>query len=98
VAKFNRMLDFGAVLPDVRAACLEHLLVGGASRETVLAAAVRLLDLGCSRIGSDRSATENETFGITTLGRRQFGSTLRSSASTTRASPASISAWTWPTC
>ena len=58
------------MLPEVRAACLEHLLVGGASRETVLAAAVRLLDLGCFRIGSDRSATENETFGITTLGRR----------------------------
>ena len=69
-AKFDRMLDFGAALPDLRAKSLELLLAGGYGRETVLAAAVRLLDLGCFRIGSDRSAEENETFGLTTLERR----------------------------
>ncbi|GAC1315502.1 MAG: DNA topoisomerase IB [Acidimicrobiales bacterium] len=69
-AKFDRMLDFGAALPLLRAQSLELLLDGGFGRETVLAAAVRLLDLGCFRIGSDRSAEENETFGLTTLERR----------------------------
>lgn len=69
-AKFDRMLDFGAALPDLRARSLGLLLDGGYSRDTVLAAAVRLLDLGCFRIGSDRAAEENETFGLTTLERR----------------------------
>ena len=69
-AKFDRMLDFGAALPALRAASLGLLLDGGYGRDTVLAAAVRLLDLGCFRIGSDRSAEENETFGLTTLERR----------------------------
>ena len=69
-AKFDRMLDFGAALPALRAQSLDLLLRGGFDRDTVLAAAVRLLDLGCFRIGSDRSAEENETFGLTTLERR----------------------------
>ncbi|HEY2430682.1 MAG TPA: hypothetical protein VGI06_17230 [Acidimicrobiales bacterium] len=71
-AKFDRMLDFGAALPPLRATCLDLLLGGGTSREVVLAGAVRLLDLGCFRIGSDKSAEENETFGLTTLERRHI--------------------------
>jgi DNA topoisomerase I len=39
-------------------------------RETVLATAVRLLDLGCFRIGSDAYADENGTYGLATLERR----------------------------
>jgi DNA topoisomerase I len=69
-AKFDRMLEFGAALPGLRAVCLEGLLAGGTGQDAVLAGAVRLLDLGCFRIGSDRSAEENETFGLTTLERR----------------------------
>jgi DNA topoisomerase IB len=69
-AKFDRMLDFGSALPGLRAACLEGLLEGGTEQGAVLAGAVRLLDLGCFRIGSDKSAEENETFGLTTLERR----------------------------
>jgi len=69
-AKFERMLDFGAALPALRAESLGLLIAGGYGRDTVLAAAVRLLDLGCFRIGSDRSTEDNETFGLTTLERR----------------------------
>ena len=69
-AKFERMLEFGASLPALRAESLGLLLAGGYNRDTVLAAAVRLLDLGCFRIGSDRSAEDNESFGLTTLERR----------------------------
>jgi len=72
-AKFDRMLAFGATLPPLRAACLELLLTGGTGQEVVLAGAVRLLDLGCFRIGSDKSTEENETFGLTTLERRHVG-------------------------
>ena len=39
----------------------------GLVRERVLACAVRLLDLGFFRIGSERYAEENETFGLATL-------------------------------
>lgn len=69
-AKFDRMVAFGATLPGLRGWCIERMLDGGAQREAALAAAVRLLDLGCFRIGSDRSAEENETFGLSTLERR----------------------------
>ena len=42
----------------------------GLVRERVLACAVRLLDLGFFRIGSERYTEENETFGLSTLRRK----------------------------
>ena len=48
----------------------EDLARRGLVRERVLACAVRLLDLGFFRIGSERYTEENETFGLATLRRR----------------------------
>ena len=40
------------------------------TRETALAAAVRLVDLGCFRLGSDSYTEQNGSYGLTTLERR----------------------------
>ena len=45
-AKYDRMLDFAAALPAIRATAAKHLQARGFGRERVLAAAVRLIDLG----------------------------------------------------
>ena len=66
-AKFDHMLDFARQLPDLRAFCVEVLDEGdGLGRERVLACAVRLLDHGFFRIGTER-ATEDASVGLTTM-------------------------------
>ena len=67
--KFDEMIHFARALPALRervAADLEH---DEMSRERVLAAAVRLLDIGFFRIGSEDYAVENESYGLATMRR-----------------------------
>jgi DNA topoisomerase I len=68
--KFEQMLSFGRALPPVRRRLEEDVRCRGLVRERVLACAIRLLDLGFFRIGSERYAEENETHGLATLKRR----------------------------
>jgi DNA topoisomerase IB len=68
--KFDRMLEFAAGLPRLRATLLEHLRLDDVPRERALACAVRLLDLGFFRIGSDQAAEEHETYGVATREQR----------------------------
>ena len=65
--KFERMTEFGAVLPDIRKATDEHLRLRGLPREKVLALVVRLLDRTLIRVGNDEYAEENDAYGLTTL-------------------------------
>jgi DNA topoisomerase IB len=65
--KFDEMLDFAAALPRLRRAVKRDLAAGGLGREQVLACAVRLLDLGMFRIGSEDYAEENHSYGLATL-------------------------------
>ncbi len=67
--KFAEMERFAKALPAMRRRTGEHLARRGLVRERVLACAIRLLDLGFFRIGSERYAEENETFGLATLRR-----------------------------
>ncbi|WP_019632791.1 DNA topoisomerase IB [Actinomadura atramentaria] len=67
--KHDHVLEFGGRLPDVRAAVAEHLAGRGLTRERVLAAAVRLIDLGFFRIGGEEYAEENGTYGLATVRR-----------------------------
>src|SRR5436190_1053164 len=67
--KFDRMLDFARALPRLRTRLDDDLTRRGLVRERVLACAVRLLDLGFFRVGSERYAAENETYGLATLRR-----------------------------
>lgn len=69
-AKFDRILDMAKRLPAARLRIRTDLGVEGLTRERVLAAAVRLIDVGYFRIGSDVYADENGSYGLTTLERR----------------------------
>ncbi len=68
--KFGEMGRFARALPAMRERTGEDLARRGLVRERVLGCAVRLLDLGFFRIGSERYTEENETFGLATLRRR----------------------------
>lgn len=70
--KFQRALAFGSALPDMRRAVARNLSEEGLGEARVLAAAVRLLDIGCFRIGGEAYAREHETFGIATLRREHL--------------------------
>ncbi len=68
--KFSAMLDFGRSLPKLRDQVERDLRRRNISRERVLACAVRLLDRGFFRIGSEDYAEDNETYGIATMRKR----------------------------
>ncbi len=68
--KFDRVAEVATRLPKARAAILEHIAVDGMPVERAAATAVRLLDLGYFRIGSDSYADANGSFGLTTLEKR----------------------------
>ena len=68
--KFESMIEFGRALPRLRRQVDEDLGRRGYGRERVLACAVRLLDRGFFRIGSEGYAEENQTYGIATMRRR----------------------------
>ncbi len=75
-AKFDRMLAFGAALPRIRARVkrdLETPVRKTITRDTVLAAVVRLLDTTRIRVGNDEYARSNKSFGLTTLRKRHVG-------------------------
>jgi DNA topoisomerase I len=66
-AKFERLLDFARVLPRIRARCEADLATPGLSRDKVLAAVVRLLEMTLIRVGNEEYARLNRSFGLTTL-------------------------------
>ncbi len=66
--KFEEMLDFAKDLPALRDRVTEELADGDElTRERVLACAVRLLDRGFFRIGTEEYAESNESFGLATM-------------------------------
>ena len=71
--KFARALEFGARLPGVRARVAEDLAGSGLTDRRVLAAAVRLLDIGAFRIGGEEYARDHETYGVATLRKSHVG-------------------------
>jgi DNA topoisomerase IB len=67
--KHERVLEIAHQLPDVRDAVVRAIAGSGLTRDRVLAAGVRLLDLGAFRVGSEQYAEDNGTFGLATLRR-----------------------------
>jgi DNA topoisomerase IB len=67
--KHERVLEIAHQLPDVRDAVNAGLRTRGLNRERVLACAIRMLDLGAFRIGSEQYEEENGTYGLATLKR-----------------------------
>src|SRR5205807_8420865 len=66
-AKFDKLVRFGELLPELRKAMSKHMELEPLEREWVSAVAVRLVNLGWFRVGSERYAKAYRTFGITTL-------------------------------
>ena len=78
--KYEKCADFGRALPKLRARVDADLAGRKLARDTVLAAIVRLLDIGKIRVGNEAYAKENKSFGATTLRNRHAkvsGGTLR---------------------
>ena len=65
--KFEKMEGFAAALLKHRATSRRALGGDGLGLERVVATAFSLLDLGMFRIGSERYAEENGSYGLTTL-------------------------------
>jgi DNA topoisomerase-1 len=72
IAKFDGLLEFGKALPKIRRRVDHDLKRRMLSRETVLAAVVRLLDTEHIRIGNEQYARDNKSFGATTLRTRHL--------------------------
>jgi DNA topoisomerase IB len=68
-AKFERIAEGAAQLPDARRRVARDLRLEGMPLERACAAAVRMLDLGYFRIGHDVYTDANGSFGLTTLRR-----------------------------
>jgi DNA topoisomerase I len=68
--KFESMIRFAECLPRLRTRVAKDLRTNGMPRAKTLACAVRLLDRGFFRIGSEDYAEENDTYGIATMRKR----------------------------
>ena len=69
LVKHERILDFAQALPVARERIAEQLSDRALTRRRVLACAVRLLDLGFFRVGSEQYAEANQTYGLATIRR-----------------------------
>ena len=65
--KFDRCAAFGAALPKMRKRLEQDIVGDTATRSRVLAAVVRLLDMGFVRIGNEIYKKSNKSFGASTL-------------------------------
>ena len=75
--KHERILDFAEALPQARRTVADDLADTSMGRRRVLSCAVRLLDMGFFRVGSEQYAEQNGTFGLATI-RKQHVSVSRS--------------------
>jgi DNA topoisomerase I len=77
--KFERILRFSAALPEMRRITSNHLRHKHLDREKVLATMTRLMNAAYFRVGDERYARKNRTYGIATLRRKHLtieGNTL----------------------
>ena len=68
--KYYRVRELAKELPDIRRRVRTHAASRTPSKRAAAAAVVRLISESFFRIGSERYATENKTFGIATLRKR----------------------------
>ncbi len=68
--KYEHMLEFGRALPAIRRRVEADLALPDLPREKVLAAVVRLMEDTLARVGNPEYASQNNTFGLTTLRNR----------------------------
>jgi DNA topoisomerase-1 len=70
--KFERILRFSDALPEMRRITSNHLRRKYLDREKVLAAMTRLMNAAYFRVGEERYAKKNRTYGIATLRRKHL--------------------------
>jgi DNA topoisomerase-1 len=70
--KFDRILRFSAALPEMRRITSNHLRHKHLDRQKVLAAMTRLMNAAYFRLGDERYAKHNKTYGIATLRRKHL--------------------------
>lgn len=70
--KFERILRFSRALPRMRQVTSNHLRHKKLDREKVLAAMTRLMNAAYFRVGDERYARKNRTYGIATLRRKHL--------------------------
>ena len=66
-AKFAKIERFGTLLSKLRKTTNEHIAIEGLPREKVLAVAIRLINSLYFRVGTEGSARQFKTYGLTTL-------------------------------
>lgn len=70
--KFDKLSSFARSLPRLQAQVEHDLGTRGATREKVLATAVRLLEITLIRVGNAQYAKQNRSYGLTTLHKRHL--------------------------
>jgi DNA topoisomerase-1 len=70
--KFERVLRFADALPEMRKITSNHLRRKRLGPEKVLAAMTRLMNVAYFRVGDERYAKNNKTYGIATLRRKHL--------------------------
>lgn len=70
--KFERILRFADRLPQMRKTTSDYLRRKGLGRETVLACMMRLMNAAYFRVGDERYAKRNKTYGIATIRRKHL--------------------------
>lgn len=71
--KFERVLRFADALARMRKTTSDHLSDEGLGPDKVLAAMTRLMNAAYFRVGDERYAKKNRTYGIATLRRKHLG-------------------------
>jgi DNA topoisomerase-1 len=70
--KFEQILRFSDALPEMRRVTSNHLRHKYLDREKVLATMTRLMNAAYFRVGQERYARKNKTYGIATLRRKHL--------------------------
>jgi DNA topoisomerase-1 len=65
--KYDHVLDFATVLPQIRETVAKHMAKRDLGRERVLATVVHLLETTLIRVGNADYAKQNKSYGLTTL-------------------------------
>jgi len=65
--KFDQIIQFGERLPVLRMAVSAHMKVSSLSQDRVVATVIWLLEHTFIRVGNEKYAVENDSFGLTTM-------------------------------
>jgi DNA topoisomerase-1 len=66
-AKYARMMTFAKALPKIRARVARDLKRPGLQRNKVLATVIKLLEVSLIRVGNEEYASDNGSYGLTTM-------------------------------